>query len=161
MHSAKEIAQSLAANRNILIMAGDLCSTLTLPERPLIDYAVALSEKLHAPIAATGNTAIHLDSTKVTFAKMWAAEVIDYMREGPVKPLTDKAPECVVLIGYHPYVAQRLIAGMNGTKSLVLCNSRIPGATLSYPDCSLREFETHLKSLINEISQNGTEGGKR
>jgi CO dehydrogenase/acetyl-CoA synthase epsilon subunit len=116
---------------------------------------------LHAPIAATGNTAIHLDSTKVTFAKMWAAEVIDYMREGPVKPLTDKAPECVVLIGYHPYVAQRLIAGMNGTKSLALCNSRIPGATLSCPDCSLGEFETHLKSLINEISQNGTEGGKR
>lgn len=150
-----QIAKYLKAKKNVLVLTGSLCDEVDFNGRKLLDYAAEVAQKIGAPIAATGNTIRGLSEKGAKAKKMWAMEVINYLRYPWQDSVTERKPEALVFIGYSPAVVQSLVSMMPDTDSVVLGNTYVAGATYSFPDASLRQWQKNLEQLIQAIG-----GGK-
>ena len=147
-----QIANYLRSKKNVLILTGSLCDDLDLNGKQLFDYAIEVADKIGAPIAATGNTVNALrEKGARAVKKMWASEVINYLRYPWQDSVIENKPEALVFIGYSPVVAQSLVSMMKDTDSVVLGNTYMAGATYSLPDASLRQWQENLEQLIQAL----------
>ena len=150
----KELAKLLSSRKNILLVTGSLCDEVNFNGKNLLDYAAEISTKLNAPIAATANTALGLKTKGVTsLRKMWAAEVVNYMRYPWQDPIMEQKPEVLVFIGYPPAVASRLTAAVREGETVVLGNTYVAESTYSLPQSSsLRQWQQSLEQLIQSLT---------
>lgn len=159
MKKGKELGEYLKGKR-VLIMAGQLCGEVEFNGKKLLDYVVEISNKLNAPIAATGNTSISLrEKGAKKMRKMWAMELVNYIRlpwekEKEHPPIMDEKPEVLLLIGYSALVAQNLASAVReeGGKTMVLGSTYVEGATYSFPDfSSLKQWQENLEEFIESL----------
>ncbi len=150
--SCSAIVRLLKEKERILIMAGDLCSRLEINGKPLGDYVVILSKKTGAPVAATGNSIGDLTKTGIVTKKMWAAEIVNYLHRSWQEDISVKKPQVLVLIGYNPEIARRLIGAAHGVvETIFLGTKSLAEATLSLPDSKLEELGTRLEEILNDL----------
>lgn len=140
--------------KTVLLMAGHLCEEIDFGGKKLLDYAVEISNKINAPIAATGNTPLSLKANGAkSVRKMWAAEVANYMRWPWEDPVIDEKPEILILIGYGPATAQGLASAVTDGETMVLGNTYVSGATYSLPDStSLGKWQRSLEELVQALA---------
>ena len=155
----KELAK-LLKGKKVVIVTGQLCNEVDFNGKKLLDYAVEISNKLNAPVAAAGNTPLPLKEKGVkTVHKMWAIELMNNMRypwekdkEHPI--IADEKPDVLVLIGYSGSIAQSLVSTVkkqNG-KTVVLGSTYVEGATYSFPNStSFKQWEQNLKELVDSL----------
>ena len=155
----KELANYLKGKRTVIV-AGQLCNEIELGGKKLIDYVVEISNKLNAPVAAAGNTAIPLREKGVrSVTKMWAIELMNFMRwpwekEKEHPKIMDEKPQCLVFIGYAAPVAQSLVSTIKAgdCDTVVLGSKYIEAATFSFPDStSLKQWERNLKEFVASL----------
>jgi CO dehydrogenase/acetyl-CoA synthase epsilon subunit len=155
----KELAKYLRGKR-VMVVAGELCNEITFDGKKLLDYAVEISNKLGAPVAATGNTAIPLKSKGAkSVRKIWAMELMNFMRwpwekkkEHPT--VADQKPQVLLLIGYHAPIAQSLVATVKKEdgKTVVVGSTYVENATYSFPNAlSLTQWEHNLKEFVDSL----------
>ena len=134
-------------------MAGQLCEEIDFGSKKLLDYAVEISNKIDAPIAATGNTALGLKANGAkSVRKMWAAEVVNYMRWPWEDPVIDRKPEVLVLIGYAPAAASGLVSAVKDGETMVLGNTFVKEADYSLPDSSsFGQWQRNLDEVVQSI----------
>ena len=145
-----EIVNYLRTNKNILILSGSLCDEIGLDGKKLIDYAAEIAEKLHVPIAATGNTVKALKGKNVKAKKIWAAEIPFYMKYGWNEPLLKEKPELLVFIGYPSDVERALITALD-VETVTLDNKHVKQATHSLPDSTPEQWKSYLEEIINKL----------
>lgn len=159
MAKGRKLAEYLKGKRTVIV-AGQLCNEIEFGERKLIDYVVEISNKLNAPIAAAGNTAIPLrEKGAKSVTKMWAIELMNFLRwpwekEKEHPKIMDEKPECLLFIGYSAPVAQSLVSTVKteDCTTVVLGSKYIEGATFSFPDsASLRQLERNLKEFVASL----------
>ena len=140
--------------KKVLLMAGQLCEEIDFGGNKLLDYAVEISNKIGAPIAATGNTPLSLKAKGVkSVRKMWAAEVVNYMRWPWEDPVIDGKPEVLVLIGYGPVAAHGLASAVRDGETMALGNTYVKGATYSLPDStSLGKWRQSLEEMVQALT---------
>jgi CO dehydrogenase/acetyl-CoA synthase epsilon subunit len=147
--SCTDIIRFLKSQENILILAGDLCTRIRINGKGLCEYVLDLSKKTNAPIAATGNSISELEGKDVVAGKMWVSEILNDLRGLWQDKVVTKRPKVLVLIGYNPDVAQRLIGATRGVVETIFLGTRfVEEATFSLPDSSLKEFGANLKEII-------------
>ena len=150
----KELAKLLSSRKNILLVTGSLCDEVDFNGKKLSDYAAEISTKLNVPVAATANTPLGLKAKGVkSLKKMWAAEVINYMRHPWQDPIMEQKPEVLVFVGYPPAVASRLAAAVREGETVVLGNTYVAEATYSLPQSSsLHQWQQSLEQLIQSLT---------
>lgn len=155
----KELAGYLKGKR-IVVVAGELCNEVEFDGTKLLDYAVEISNKLGAPIAAAGNTPIPLrEKGAKSVTKMWAIELTNLMRwpwekEKEHPKIADEKPEVLLFIGYSAPVAQSLVSTTKeeDCATVVLGSKYIEGATYSFPDSSsFKQWEQNLKEFVTSV----------
>jgi CO dehydrogenase/acetyl-CoA synthase epsilon subunit len=150
----RELVELLKGKR-VLIMAGQLCNEVEFNGKKLLDYVVEISNKLDAPIAATGNTPIPLrEKGAKLVTKMWAMELVNYMRWQWEAAVMEQKPEVLLLIGYAPTVAQSIVSTVKDEDgaTMVLGNTYIEGATYSLPNSpSLKHWQQNLEQLVKSL----------
>jgi len=147
------LAKELKSNK-VLIMAGQLCEEVDFGNKTLSDYVVEISNKLDAPIAATGNTPIPLKERGAkSVRKMFANEVVNYMRWPWEDPVIDSKPEMLLLIGYGPSTAQGLTSSVSdGAKTMVLGSTYVKTASYSLPESSsFNQWKQYLEEIISAL----------
>jgi len=151
--SFPELSTELKESKNILIMAGALCDEVDFDSKGLLDYVADIASKTGAPVAATGTTILGLKERNVArVKKMWAAELINYTRHPWQDSVSDSKPELLVLIGYNPAVAGRLISTVKGLKTIFLGNVYLKEATYSLPDStSLKDWQKKLDQVVEAL----------
>ncbi|PIP08319.1 MAG: hypothetical protein CO012_02285 [Syntrophobacterales bacterium CG_4_8_14_3_um_filter_49_14] len=139
--------------KKVLLMAGQLCEEIDFGNKKLLDYVVEISNRIGAPIAATGNTPLSLKAKGAkSVRKMWAAEVVNYMRWPWEDPVIDRKPDLLVLIGYGPAVAQGLASAVRDGETMALGNTYVKGATYSLPDSpSLGKWQQSLEEIVQAL----------
>lgn len=159
MAKGRKLAEYLKGKRTVIV-AGQLCNEVELGGKKLLDYVVEISNKLNAPIAATGNTAIPLrERGAKSVTKMWAIELMNFLRwpwekdkEHP--KIMNEKPQCLVLIGYSAPVAQSLVSTVKteDCATIVLGSKYIDSATFSFPDStSFKQWERNLKEFVASL----------
>lgn len=150
--SCSIITRFLKDREDILIMAGDLCSRLMVNGKVLWEYVVGLSKKARAPVAATGNSIGDLRERDIVVKKMWSAEILNYLHGSWQEDILAEKPKVLVLIGYNPEVARRLIGAARGVVDTVFLGTKfMDEATFSLPDSNLREFVMGLEEIIKGL----------
>jgi CO dehydrogenase/acetyl-CoA synthase epsilon subunit len=155
----KELAKVLKGKR-VMVVAGELCNEISFDGKKLLDYAVEITNKLNAPVAATGNTSLPLKEKGVkSMKKMWAIELTNYMRwpwekekEHPL--IADEKPQVLLFIGYHAPIAQILAATVKKEdgKTVVVGSTYVENATYSFPNASsLTQWEQNLKEFVDSL----------
>ncbi|HCX89421.1 MAG: hypothetical protein COW04_07515 [Deltaproteobacteria bacterium CG12_big_fil_rev_8_21_14_0_65_43_10] len=149
----RKLAEHLKGKK-VLLMAGQLCEEVDFGTKKLVDYVVEISNRIGAPIAATGNTPLSLKAKGAkTVRKMWAAEVANYMRWPWEDPVIDEKPEILVLIGYGPATAQGLASAVRDGETMVLGNTYVKGATYSLPESpSLGRWQQALEEMVQSLA---------
>ena len=149
----KELAKYLKDKKNLLLLVGELAEEVDFGSRKLLDYAADIAGKLKLPVAATGNTYLALREKEVSpISKMWASEIVNYMRFAWQEDISKERPEILILIGYPPVIADNLVSMVNNAETIVLGNTYIESATYSLPDSySLHNWEHSLQDLINAL----------
>ena len=155
----KKLAEYLKGKR-VVIVAGELCNEIEFDGKKLLDYAVEISNKLGAPIAAAGNTPIPLrEKGAKSVTKMWAIELMNFLRwpwekEKEHPKIMDEKPEVLLFIGYSAPIAQSLASTANeeDCATVVLGSKYIEGATYSFPDSSsFKQWEQNLKEFVTSL----------
>ena len=148
-----ELAELLSKRTNVLLLTGSLCDDVDFDGEKLSDYAAAISIKLNAPVAATANTPPGLKASGgKSVKKMWAAEVINFMRHPWQDPIMEQKPEVLVFIGYPPSVASSLTSAVTEAETVVLGNTYVKEATCSLPESSsLRQWQQSLEQFISKL----------
>jgi|GEM_PF-477049 CO dehydrogenase/acetyl-CoA synthase epsilon subunit len=155
----KKLAEYLRGKR-VVVIAGQLCEEVEFGGKKLLDYVVEIANKLNAPIAAAGNTAIPLRERGArSVTKMWAIELTNFMRwpwekdkEHP--KIMDEKPEVLIFVGYSAPVAQGLVSTIKEEDGItvVLGSKYIEGATFSFPDAaSFKQWERNLKEFVASL----------
>ena len=148
-----QIAEYLKTKRDVLVLTGALCDDVDFNGKKLLDYAAEVAEKIAAPVAATGNTINGLrDKSLKAAKKMWAIEVINYLRYPWQDSIIENKPETLVFIGYNSAVTRKLISMMKDTDSVVLGNVCVSEATHSLPDASFKQWQQNMEQLIQAIA---------
>lgn len=148
------LATQLKEEKNVLIMAGAFCDEINFfSGKSLLDYVANIATKTGFPVAATGVTILGLKKRGVArVKKMWAAEVVNYMRYPWQDSLSESKPRLIILIGYEPPIARRLISTIRDAKTMSLGNVSIEEATYSFPDASsLQNWEKNLEEFIRAL----------
>jgi len=146
--------------KRVVIVAGELCNEIEFNGKGLLDYTAEISNKLGAPIAAAGNTAIPLrEKGAKAVSKMWAIELANFVRwrwdknkEHPI--IMDEKPEVLAFIGYSAPVAQSLVSTVKkkDCATVVLGSKYIDSATYSFPDSSsFKQWEENLKEFVASL----------
>ena len=147
-----EISKYLKTKKNILILSGSLCDEIDFDGKRLLDYVVEIAHKAEVPVAATGNTILGLKAKDVKRAKkMWAAEVVNYMRYPWQDSIMEQRPELLVFIGYSQMAAQRLVTAVKDAETMVLGNAYVEEATYSLPDSSLSQWQQSLEQIVSKL----------
>ena len=148
-----ELAEILSKRKNILLLTGSLCDEVDFDGKKLSDYAAEISIKLNVPVAATANTPLGLKARGVkSVKKMWAAELINYMRLPWQEPIMEQKPEVLVFIGYPPAVASSLTSAVTEADTVVLGNTYVKEATYSLPESSsLRQWQQSLEQFLSKL----------
>ena len=157
--TGKELAEYLKGKR-VVIVAGEMCNKIAFDDKSLLDYAVEISNKLNAPVAAAGNTVKPLREKGVEQTrKMWAMELAFYMREPweadkehPV--ISDEKPEVLLFIGYTAPVIKALTSTIRSGDgdTVALTSFPVETATYSFPEAtSLKQWEQNLKDLVSAL----------
>ena len=149
----EELAKTMKAKSHVLIMTGALCDEVEFCGKKLLDYAAEIAGKVGAPVAATANTIMGLKERDVPrVKKMWAAEVVNYMRYPWQDSVIDDKPDLLVLVGYNTTVAQSLVSAVVDAETMVLGNAVLEEATYSLPDASsLQQWQNNLEQLLNVL----------
>lgn len=139
--------------KKVLLMAGQLCNDIDFGSKTLGDYAVEISNKIDAPIAATGNTPKVLrEKGAKSVKKMWAAEIPNFIRWDWEDDVIDKKPDVLLLIGYGPPVAEGLTSSVVDSDTIVLGNTYVKGATYSLSESkSLGEWQRSLEEFVKSL----------
>ncbi len=148
---AKKWAEVIRQHKNPLIVAGEGCGNIPLPDKGLLDYAVALAGKLSCPVAATGNTvsAVKKISPDLKTKKVFLAELFRYLNAAQwQEPLLEERPDLVVLIGYRGQMVQGMAAGLKEVKVAHLGPGEVPAASLSMGEIPLEEWARNLDALV-------------
>jgi CO dehydrogenase/acetyl-CoA synthase epsilon subunit len=155
----KELTKYLKGKR-VVIVAGELCNEIEFDGKRLLDYAVEISNKLGAPIAAAGNTAIPLrEKGAKSVSKMWAIELMNFVRwpwekEKEHPQMMDEKPQVLLFIGYSAPVAQSLVSTTKDKDcaTMVLGSKYVEGASYSFPDSSsFKQWEQNLKEFVESL----------
>ena len=150
--TAVEIAKCLKEDKNILLLTGALCDNLEVGEKKLIEYAAQIAELAGIPVAATGNTIAALVERDIKTKKVFAYNVINYMRaEKWEDPITPERPETLVFIGYYPSFMNMMITTLKAKKTICLDNVALEEVTLSPPDMNIDDWAKFLDEIINEL----------
>lgn len=151
--SCFEVAIQIKKAKNLLIMAGALCDEVQFSAKTLLDYVADIALKTGAPVAATGTTIVGLKERNVKRAKkMYAAELVNYMRYSWQDSVSDSKPEWVVLIGYNVAMARSLISAMRDAKTIFLSNVYLEEATYSLPnEPSLQGWQKNLEQIVQAL----------
>ena len=155
----EKLAEYLKGKR-VVVVAGELCNKIDFDGRKLLDYAVEISNKLGAPVAAGGNTAIPLrEKGAKSVTKLWAIELMNFMRwpwekekEHPL--IMDEKPEVLLFIGYSAPIAQSIVstAKRKDCATVVLGSKYVEGASYSFPDSSsFKQWEQNLKEFVTSL----------
>ena len=119
-----------------------------------MEYAAEIAELAGIPVAATGNTIAGLVDKNIKTKKMFAGDVINYMRcEKWEEPLTPERPETLVFIGYYPQFLNMMLTSLGGKKTVTLDNVAIGEATISLPDLNLDDWAKFLDNVIGELKK--------
>jgi CO dehydrogenase/acetyl-CoA synthase epsilon subunit len=152
--------KKLLKGKRVVIVAGELCNEIDFDGKKILDYAVEISNKLGAPIAAAGNTAIPLrENGAKSVTKLWAIELMNFIRwpwekeqEHPL--IMDEKPEVLLFIGYSAAMAQSLVstAKRDDCATVVLGSKYVEGASYSFPDSSsFKQWEQNLKEFVESL----------
>lgn len=163
----KELSEYLKSKKNILVLSGELCNSLELDGRKLIDYAAQIALKLDAPVAATGNTVKGLKERGIyKTKKMWISELVEFMRQPwrveymrredleqkKLVPLMTERPDLLLLIGYDPRVSDWFISGLGDIETVALTPTPVERATHCLPNTtSLRQWRNLLDQLVDNL----------
>ncbi|MCW3141010.1 MAG: hypothetical protein N2V72_02345 [Methanophagales archaeon] len=151
---ARYLKSKLKKKAKILIMCGELCNRVELGDQKLLDYIIQLAAKTDAPVAATGNTVVELKKRGVKARKMFAAEIVFYLKYNWREELglPDK-PEVVVLVGYNSDILKSIVSTLEsaGVDTVVLDNIEIEEATFSMHGLSFQEWKQGLEMLIKSL----------
>ena len=159
IRKAKALTKYLKGKR-VVIMTGELCNEIEFGGKKLLDYAVEISNKLSAPIAAAGNTPIpSREKGAESVTKMWAIELMNFLRwpwekEKEHPNIMDEKPEVLLLIGYSASIAQSLVSTIKkkDCATVVLGSKYVEGASYSFPDSSsFKQWEQNLKELVASL----------
>ena len=149
-----DIAKCLKEDKNVLLLTGALCDTLEIGGKKLLEYAAEIAELAGIPVAATGNTIAGLVDKNIKTKKVFAGDVINYMRcEKWEEPLTPERPETLVFIGYYPDFLNMMLTALRDTKTVSLDNVALEEATLSPPDLNLDDWAKFLDKVIGELKK--------
>ena len=155
----KELTEYLKGKR-VVIVAGELCNEIEFDGKRLLDYTAEISNKLGAPIAAAGNTAIPLrEKGAKSVTKMWAIELTNFVRwpwdkENEHPKIMDEKPEVLLLIGYSAPIAQSLASTVKeeDCATVALGSKYVEGASYSFPDSSsFKQWEQNLKEFVTSL----------
>ncbi len=152
--------KKLLKGKRVVIVAGELCNEIDFDGKRLLDYAMEISNKLGAPIAAAGNTAIPLRGNGAkSVTKLWAIELMNFMRwpwekekEHPL--IMDEKPEVLLFVGYSAPIAQSLASTVKkeDCATVVLGSEYVEGASYSFPDSSsFKQWEQNLKEFVTSL----------
>lgn len=148
----QELAKLLKEKKGVLLLTGQMCEEIDFNGRQLLDIAAELATALDLPVAATGNTLKGLLGKGITRTqKMWAAEVVEFMRSGWRDPLMPQRPTTLIFLGYSPGVARQLLSAVQGAETVVLGPSFVEEATYSIPDVSLKGWQQYLDALVQAV----------
>ena len=149
-----EMAKYLQGSLFCLFKTGSLCDEVSFDGKKLLDYAAEIAAKLDAPVAATANTPLGLKAKGIkSMKKMWAAEVMNYMRHPWEDPIMEQKPEVLVFIGYSPVVAHSFVSSVRDAETVVLGNTYVEEATYSLPQSSsLRQWQQSLEQFIQSLA---------
>ncbi|MBI4621490.1 MAG: hypothetical protein HY739_15250 [Desulfobacterales bacterium] len=149
-----DIAKCLKEDKNILLLTGALCDTLEIGGKRLVEYAGEIAELAGIPVAATGNTIASLVKRNIKTKKMFAGDVINYMRvEKWEDPIAPERPETLVFIGYYPQFLNMMLTSLGDNKTVSLDNVAIGEATISLPDLNLDDWAKFLDNVIGELKK--------
>jgi len=152
VNTPEEMANYLKTKKNVLLVTGSLCDEVELGGRRLLDYAADIAKGLKLPVAATANTAKGLRAREVGgVKKMWAAELVNYLRSPWQDSIMPSKPEVLVFLGYGPEVARRLVSAVKSAETVVLGNRCVDEATHSLADTSLAGWEKALGELVKAL----------
>jgi len=146
-----ELAGYLKSKKNVLLLAGDLCTKIEFDGKKLLDHAAEIARSIGAPVAATGNTPLGFKDKDVKYKKMYAAEVVNYLRRPWEDDIIEERPDMLVFIGYNREVARRLISAVKDAETVNLGERYVAEATYSLPDASLGEWHQSLKELVQAL----------
>ena len=151
--TAADIAKSLK-DKKTLLFTGALCDTLEIGGKKLLEYAAEIAESAGIPVAATGNTVAGLVKKDITTKKVFAMDIINYMRaEKWEEPLFKEKPETLAFIGYYPSFLNMMLTALKDTKTVTLDNVALEEATLSPPDLNLDDWAKFLDDVIGELKK--------
>lgn len=150
VNTPKELAGYLQ-KKNVLLLAGDLCTKIELDGKSLLDHAAEIARAMGAPVAATGNTPFGFKDKGVKYKKMYASEVVNYLRGPWEDDIIDQRPEVLVFIGYNKEVARRLISTVRDAETVNLSEQYVAEATYSLPNASLSEWQKSLQELVQAL----------
>ena len=152
METPLELAQWLKEDRGGLLMAGEMCNEIEFNGKSLLDLAADIAIGLDLPVAATGNTIKGLRERGIDrVGRIMAAEVVDFMRSGWGDPVTAERPSTLVLLGYSPGVARRLVSTVTDARTAVLGPAYVEEATYSLPDLSVKAWGQYLDELAQAV----------
>ena len=152
METPRELAQWLKEDRGGLLMAGEMCNEIEFNGKSLLDLAADIAIGLDLPVAATGNTIRGLRERGIDrVGRIMAAEVVDFMRSGWGDPVTAERPSTLVLLGYSPGVARRLVSTVTDARTAVLGPAYVEEATCSLPDFSVKAWGQYLDELAQAV----------
>ena len=151
--NAQRWARYIRRHKNPLVVAGQGCARLSLNGKNLVDYAVAVAEKLNCPVAATGNVlpVVKSLSGRVKSKKMWLAELFRYLEGKWAEPLLEKRPDLLLLVGYPPWQVQGLVAGARAIHVAHLGPGNLASAQLSMEEIPLAEWKRDLDNLVDAL----------
>jgi len=151
---AQKWAEYIRQHKNPLVVAGDVCEHVSWPEKGLLEYAVALADKLSCPVAATGNTvpAVKKLNGEIKTKKIFLSEMVCYLgTEKWQEPLLEERPDLVLLIGYRGKMVQGMAAGLNEIDIAHLGPGEVPAAQLSMGEIPLADWGKNLEALIDAL----------
>ena len=151
---AQEWAKNIQQHKNPLIVAGEGCTQIPLPDKSLINTVISLSERLSCPIAATGNTivAIKEANESVNAKKMWLAELFRYLEGDWSESLTSERPDLLLMIGYPPQMIKGMSAGAKDITIAHLGPGNLSKASMSMGEVPIQEWEQNLDALLNALT---------
>ncbi|MDP7240430.1 MAG: hypothetical protein QGH72_04390, partial [Dehalococcoidia bacterium] len=85
--------------------------------------------------------------------RLRAAEVGAFMRSGWGDPITAERPSTLLLLGYSPGVARRLVTAVTDARTAVLGPAYVEEATCSLPDLSVKAWGQYLDELAQAVKQ--------
>lgn len=155
-----EVADAIIrrARRPILVI-GNLAAEIVVEDHVLIDYLVLLARKGGIPVVATAQVGKDLLARDLKPSRQMAAVDIGQRLADPSwKGVDGKGPHDLAMFAGLPYyLAQTVLSGLKhfapSLKTMTLDNVYHPQASWSLSNLSLRDWQTTLRSIIENLEE--------